>query len=147
MAVKSRKSSGFVIYSYFRDNAFRARDAKLWATIPDKTTWESFPIMSTFLHNKTISQTTPLRKEIPFPQFNVASYKRPGIRLSFWIHNNIAFRGRRRVKNWYSYDVQKNAPQVHNFLISFVQDCRYVKGVPFVNRRYAKGVPVCHECI
>ena len=42
------------------------------------------PIMSTFLRgNKTISKTTPLRKEIPFPQFNVASYKRPGKRLSF----------------------------------------------------------------
>ena len=39
--------------------------------------------MSTFLRNKTISKTTPLRKENPFPQFNVASYKRPGIRLSF----------------------------------------------------------------
>ena len=40
--------------------------------------------MSTFLCNKTISETTPLRKaENPFPQFNVASYKRPGIRLSF----------------------------------------------------------------
>ena len=39
--------------------------------------------MSTFLHNKTISQTTPFRKEIPFPRFNVASQKRPGIRLSF----------------------------------------------------------------
>ena len=42
-----------------------------------------FPIMHTFLHNKTISKTMPLRKENPFPQFNVASYKRPGIRLSF----------------------------------------------------------------
>ena len=42
-----------------------------------------FPIMSTFLRNKTISKTTPLRKENPFPQFNVASHKRPGIRLSF----------------------------------------------------------------
>ena len=41
------------------------------------------PIMSTFLRNKTISKTTPLRKENPFPQFNVASHKRPGIRLSF----------------------------------------------------------------
>ena len=41
------------------------------------------PIMSIFLGNKTISKTTPLRKENPFPQFNVASYKRPGIRLSF----------------------------------------------------------------
>ena len=42
-----------------------------------------FPIMSTFLRNKTISKTTPLRKENPFPQFNVASHKCPGIRLSF----------------------------------------------------------------
>ena len=42
-----------------------------------------FPIISTFLRNKTISKTTPLRKENAFPQFNVASHKRPGIRLSF----------------------------------------------------------------
>ena len=41
------------------------------------------PIMSTFPRNKTISKATPLRKENPFPQFNVASYKRQGIRLSF----------------------------------------------------------------
>ena len=39
--------------------------------------------MSTFLRIKTISKTTPLRKENPFPEFNVASHKRPGIRLSF----------------------------------------------------------------
>ena len=44
---------------------------------------KGFPIMSTFLRNKNISKTTPLRKEKPFPQFNVASYKRPGIRLPF----------------------------------------------------------------
>ena len=44
---------------------------------------EVFPIMSAFLRNKTISKTTPLRKDIPFPQFNVASFKCPGIRLSF----------------------------------------------------------------
>ena len=44
-----------------------------------------FPIMPTFLKvcNKTISKTTPLRKENPFPQFNVASHRRPRIRLSF----------------------------------------------------------------
>ena len=39
--------------------------------------------MSTFLRNKTLSKTTPLQKENPFPKFNVASHKRPGIRLSF----------------------------------------------------------------
>ena len=42
-----------------------------------------FPIMSTFLCNKTISKTTPLWEEDHFPRFNVASQKRPGIRLSF----------------------------------------------------------------
>ena len=41
------------------------------------------PIMCPFLCNKTISKTTGLWIEIPFPQFNVASYKRPGIRVSF----------------------------------------------------------------
>ena len=62
---------------------YRFKPYSVTAAILDKTTWESFPIMSTFLRNKTISKTTPLRKENPFPQFNVASYKRPGIRLSF----------------------------------------------------------------
>ena len=53
-------------------------------TYKNKSTWESFtPIMSTFLRNKTISKRTPLHKENPFPQFNVACYKHPGIRLSF----------------------------------------------------------------
>ena len=66
---------------------------KLWVAIkrlgPDnpqsrtKLLEKVFPIMSTFLRNKTISKTTPLRKENPFPQFNVASYKTPGIRLNF----------------------------------------------------------------
>ena len=45
--------------------------------------WCRLVVMSTLLHNKTISKTTPLGKENPFPQFNVASHKRPGIRLSF----------------------------------------------------------------
>ena len=42
-----------------------------------------FPIMSTFLRNKTISKMTPLRKENRFLQINVASHKCPRIRLSF----------------------------------------------------------------
>ena len=42
-----------------------------------------FPIMSTFLGNKPISKTTPLRQENRLPLFNVVSHKRPGIRLSF----------------------------------------------------------------
>ena len=35
------------------------------------------------LCNKTISKRTPLHKENPFPQFSVAGYKHPGVRLSF----------------------------------------------------------------
>ena len=95
----------------------------IWLQSRTKLLEKVFPIMSTFLRNKTISKTTPLRKENPFPQFNVASHKCPGTRLFFLIHNNIAFRGRGRRKNRYSFDVQKNAVQVYNFRNSFVQDC------------------------
>ena len=42
-----------------------------------------FPIMPTFLRNKTFFKLTPLRKENPVTQFNVASHRRLGIRLSF----------------------------------------------------------------
>ena len=43
----------------------------------------------------------------------------------FWNNNNIAFRGRGRGKNRYSYEIYKKASQVCNFLNSFVQDCSY----------------------
>ena len=39
--------------------------------------------MSTFLWQQNYFQNDVLRRENPFPQFNGASYKRPGIRLSF----------------------------------------------------------------
>ena len=55
----------------------------LETTIPDKTTWETFPHRVHFPTQQNSSKTTPLWKENPFPQFNVASHKRPGIRLSF----------------------------------------------------------------
>ena len=50
-----------------------------WTKLLEKV----FPIMSTFLCNKTTSKMTPLHKENPLPQFNVACQKCPGIRLSF----------------------------------------------------------------
>ena len=59
--------------------SFELPNLQSWTKLLEK----GFSIMSTFLGNKTISKTTPLRKENPFPQFNVASHKRPGIRLSF----------------------------------------------------------------
>ena len=64
-----------------------------------------FTIMSTFPHNKTISKTTPLRKENPLPQIQCCFPRTPRDQAFFWIHNNIAFRGRGREKNRYSYDV------------------------------------------
>ena len=60
-----------------------------WTKLLEKV----FSIMSTFLRNKTISKTTPLQKENPFPQFNVASNKRPGIRHSLNTHQHC-FQGK-----------------------------------------------------
>ena len=83
-----------------------------------------FPIMCTFLRNKTISKTTPLRKKKTLPLIQCCFPQTPRDQAFLWIHNNIAFRGRGRGKNRYSYDVSKNAVQVYNFPNSFVQDCR-----------------------
>ena len=65
-----------------------------------------------------------LRKENPIPQFKVASYKCLGIRLSFEDPTTLfqGERGRGR-KNQSATKFRKNAPQVRNFLNSFVQDC------------------------
>ena len=83
-----------------------------------------FPIMYTFLRNKTISKTTPLRKKKTLPPIQCCFPQTPRDQAFLWIHNNIAFRGRGRGKNRYSYDVSKNAVQVYNLPNSFVQDCR-----------------------
>ena len=62
---------------------------QLISTVLDKTTWEHCLLIVRYTTSKTISKTTHMsktttqQKEILFPQFNVASYKRPGIRLSF----------------------------------------------------------------
>ena len=66
-------------YVIFGDHFMYCHDLQSWTKLLEKV----FPIMSTFLHNKTISKTTPLREGNPFPRFNVASQKCPGIRLSF----------------------------------------------------------------
>ena len=74
-------------------------------TIRTKLLEKVFPIMSTFLRNKTISKTTPLRKENLFPQYQCCFPQTSRDQAFFWMHNNIAFRGRGRGKNRYSYDV------------------------------------------
>ena len=86
---------------------------------PTKLLEKVVPITSTFLRNKTISKPTTLRKEIPFPHFNVASYKCPGIRLSFEYTTTLLSEegGEGRTGT----AVKKNVPQVYNFLNIFVQ--------------------------
>ena len=62
-----------------------------------------FLLMRTTLRNKTVSKSMALRKENPFPQFKVASYKCPGIRLSFKDTTTL-IPGGGGGKNRYSYD-------------------------------------------
>ena len=52
-------------------------------TIPDKTTWESFPHHVHFPMQQNYFQNDAFAERKPLPQFNVALHKRPGIRLSF----------------------------------------------------------------
>ena len=53
------------------------------ATIPDKTTWESFPHHVHFATQQKYFRNDAFAERKSLPQFNVASYKRPGIRISF----------------------------------------------------------------
>ena len=57
--------------------------ASLQATILDKTTWESFPHHVHSPTQQNYFQNDAFAERNPFPQFNVASHKRPGVRLSF----------------------------------------------------------------
>ena len=74
-----------------------------------------FLLMRTTLRNKTVSKSMALRKYNPFPQSKVASYKRPGIRLSFKDTTTLlpVVGGG---KNCYSFDVEKNALQACNLI-------------------------------
>ena len=61
----------------------RADDYHLKATIPDKTTWESFPHHVYFRTQQNYFQNDAFAERKPLPQFNVASHERPRTRLSF----------------------------------------------------------------
>ena len=85
-----------------------------------------FLIMSTFLCNETISETTPLRKaENPLPQCNIASYKRPWIRLSFEYTTTLLSgdwgEGRTGTATIFRKMLLKYS--AYNFLNNLVQDC------------------------
>ena len=81
-----------------------------------------FPIMSTFLSNKTISKTTTLWKEIPFPQFNVASSPTNARGSGFLLNTQQhCFQGKGE---------REEPVQLRYFLNIFVQDC---SNQPFLN--------------
>ena len=100
------------------------------ATIPDKTTWESFSHHVHFPTEQNYFQNDAFAEKKTLPPIQCCFPQTPRDQAFLWIHNNIAFRGRGRGKNRYSYDVSKNAVQVYNFPNSFVQDCR--KGASLV---------------
>ena len=95
------------------------------ATIPDKTTWESFPHHVHFPTQQNYFQNDAFAERKPLAPIQCCFPQTPKDQAFFWIHNNIVFRGRGRGKNRYSSDVQKNAVQVYNFLNNFVQDCSW----------------------
>ena len=68
-----------------------------------------------------------LRKENPFPQFNFASHKRPGIRLSFEYTTTLLSGEGGEGRTGTATMFRKNAVQVYNFVNSFVQDCRLIQ--------------------
>ena len=92
----------------------------LETTIPDKTTWESFPHHVHFPTQQNYFQNDAFAERKPLPPIQCCFPQTSRDQAFFWIHNNIAFGGRGRGKNRYSYE---NAVQVYNFFNSFVQDC------------------------
>ena len=74
-------------------------------TIPDKTTWESFPHHVHFPTQQNYFQNDAFAERKPLPPIQCCFPQTPRDQAFFWMHNNIAFRGRGRGKNRYSYDV------------------------------------------
>ena len=75
------------------------------ATIPDKTTWESFPHHVHFPMATKLFPERRIADRKPLPPIQCCFLQTPRDQAFFWIRNNIAFRGRGRGKNRYSYDV------------------------------------------
>ena len=75
------------------------------ATIPDKTTWESFHHHVPFPTQQNYFQNDAFVEWKPLPPIRCCFLQTPREQVFFWIHNNIAFRGTGRGKNRYGYDV------------------------------------------
>ena len=63
--------------------SYRSKPYSVTATIPDKTTWERFPHHVHFPTQQKYFRNDAFAERKSLPQFNVASYKHPGIRLPF----------------------------------------------------------------
>ena len=96
-------------------------------TIPDKTTWESFPHHVHFPTQQNYFQNNAFGDRYPLPPIQYCFPQTPRDRAFFWIHNNIAFRGRGRGKNRYSYDVATTNRAEANT----IGNIRRYGGIPF----------------
>ena len=74
------------------------------ATIPDKTTRESFPHHVHFPTQQNYFQNDAFAERKPLPPIQCCFLQTPRDQAFFWIHNTT-FRGRGRGKNRYSYNV------------------------------------------
>ena len=63
------------------------------ATIPDKTTWESFHHHVPFPTQQNYFQNDAFAEWKPLPPIRCCFLQTPRDQVFFWIHNNIAFRG------------------------------------------------------
>ena len=62
-------------------------------TIPDKTTWESFPHHVHFPTQQNYFQNDAFAERKPLPPIQCCFPQTPRDQAFFWIHKNIAFRG------------------------------------------------------
>ena len=69
------------------------------------TTWESFPHHVHSPTQQSYFQNDAFAERKPLPPIQCCFPQTPRDQAFFWIHNNIAFRGRGRGKNRYRYDV------------------------------------------
>ena len=100
----------FEIYYIYKEQAYLAalKAANRLShsnTIPDKITWESFPHHVHFPTQQDYFQNDAFAERKPLPPIQCCIPQTPRDQAFFWIHNNIAYRGRGRGKNRYSYDV------------------------------------------
>ena len=94
----SPRLNTFLNLYYF---SYRSKPYSVTATILDKTTWESFPyhVQQNYFQNDAFAERKPL------PPIQCCFLQTPRDQAFFWIDDNIAFKGRGRGKNRYSYDV------------------------------------------